>query len=222
MTTGLQTTSPVTAAMVSSAILTGSLNSSLLSDLPKRLDNETMMILEDFCRSPALEAEHSPADYEHFLKVLRSLSLLKRRNDDDLTADLRDRLYWAKLRHLPKAAIAFIADKGLERWEWFPTIKECLDLAAEWKPPVVGDGLLRIAVKSRITAEVGARWSDLRFAILRSEMTVEQIAALPERTLHQLDNENLIRVLQTGEIRLVDMSDDDRAFHIGRIERMAV
>lgn len=140
-----------------------------------------MMMLRAYCDSPCTERELEPANEEHFAKVMRSLSMLKRRGDDNLTAKLRDALYWAKLRHLPRAVIAFIADKGLERWEWFPTIKECLDLAAEWSPPMDTDAQVRLLADGRIKREERLRYDDAMLALRLRQLDAKAISALPEQ-----------------------------------------
>lgn len=179
-----------------------------------------MELLRTFTDCPYKEPPQEPADEEHFAQVLRSLSMLKRRSDDDLTAKLRDKLYWAKLRHLPRAAIAFMCDKGLERWDWFPTIKECLELASEWTPPRDPELDARVMALVMLGCENRLRWADLRLAVLSGAMDADAIAQLPERAQLRLDDENLIRRHGNGAIRIVDHDEAERAFLIGRIERM--
>lgn len=181
MATDLSPTSPVTPAIISSAISTGSLNSALLNALPERLDDQMLSLLRTYCESPIERPNPEPASREHFLQVMRSLSLLKRRSDDELTSEVRGKLYWAKAKHLPHAAIAYACDKGLERWEWFPTIKEFLDLAAEWSPPVPSDAGLRITARARIGREERLRFTDAMAYLERRALDQTAIDALPEK-----------------------------------------
>lgn len=174
-------TSPVTPATLSSALSTGSLTASLLSALPERLDDTTIQTLRDFVSSAAGQPDLPPADREHFAQVLRSLSLLKRRGDDELTGDLRFKLYWAKLCHLPRPAIEFLCSKGLERWEWFPTIKECLDLAAEWVAPIDTVGPLKAIASARINREMNLRFADVLEALAARSLDQTAIDALPSQ-----------------------------------------
>ncbi|NBC37347.1 hypothetical protein GTZ99_12380 [Novosphingobium sp. FSY-8] len=128
---------------------------------------------------PALE----PTNPDHFAKCLRVLlAALPKRNQDDLSGELLVAAYRRKLGHMPVAQVNWLADQVLERCEWFPTIAECLTIAAEWQRDDE-------ALREYRRAETALFWErqrvfdDTMAALRARELAPDAIAALPEAWL---------------------------------------
>lgn len=102
-----------------------------LTTLPERLDDALLARVQNIANSPL--PPPIPCSETHLSKVLRvMLSVLPRRNADDVSGELFVGAYQRKLGHLPDDAISFIADRAMEQCRWFPTIAECLELLVGW------------------------------------------------------------------------------------------
>lgn len=174
------TTNPVTTATGSSALSTAALSEQLLNSLPARMTPEQETALEQLCRS-ASPAPQTPAGEAHYAKVMRCLSILPRRVDDELKGELRDALYERKLGHLTAGALNYLGDKALERCTFFPSIKECLEIAAEWKPPVDTGLTLRNRALGMVRNSRQLRFDDAMAQLAARAMTQPEIDALPEQ-----------------------------------------
>jgi hypothetical protein len=103
-----------------------------LASLPERLDDAMLARVKAIASSPL--PPPVPCSEPHLSKCLRiMLSVLPRRNADDVSGELFVAAYQRKLGHLPDAAISHIADKAMEQCRWFPTIAECLELLTGWR-----------------------------------------------------------------------------------------
>lgn len=60
-------------------------------------------------------------------------AVLPMQNKDDTTAEIFVKVYRHKLGQYPDAALSYLADKAIDRCDWFPTIKECQEILSEWK-----------------------------------------------------------------------------------------
>lgn len=83
------------------------------------------------------------------------LAVLPKRSQDELSGELFVAAYQRKLGDRSNAAISFLADKAMERCQWFPTIAECLEILGEY----------------RRTDEVVTKWVDVRHIVSREEST---------------------------------------------------
>lgn len=103
-----------------------------LASLPERLDDATMARVQDIANSPLPPLE--PTSQRHFNQTLRvMLAVLPKRSSDDVSGELFVAAYQRKLGHYCENAISFMADKALERCQWFPTIAECIEILGEWR-----------------------------------------------------------------------------------------
>ena len=151
-----------------------------LSALPQRLDDQTMEALARFSASPIAAPE--PSDREHFAQCLRYMrASLPRRDADDLAADLMVTAYRRMLGHLSREASNFVSEQALARCDWFPTIAECLRIAAEWIPPTNPDASARQLAGGLIARENGIRFDDAMEALSARKLDQAAIDALPER-----------------------------------------
>lgn len=137
---------------------------------------------------PALPA----CDEEHFAQCLGIMdAALPRQSADEINGKLRLAAYRRKLGHLPKEQINYLADQALERCKWFPTIAECLTLAAEWQR---GDAPVQVKARAEALArkERQARLDDARKALRRGALSQDGIDVLPDRTKQILETEGLL------------------------------
>jgi hypothetical protein len=114
--------------------------------------------------------ELSATDDRHFAGVLNVLNAaLPRQQADEMTGELRLKAYRRMLGHLPKEALNYAGEQALQRLDWFPTIKQLLDLAGEWER---NDEAIRAQREARIRAynERQLRASDERREALRAAM----------------------------------------------------
>lgn len=103
-----------------------------LASLPERLDDETLARVQDIARSPLPPPE--PAKPRHFNQCLRvMLAVLPKRSLDEVSGELFVAAYQKKLGHYSDAAISFLADRAMERCQWFPTIAECVEIISDFR-----------------------------------------------------------------------------------------
>ena len=148
-----------------------------LTTLPARIDDETMGLLREIATA-ALPTPVS-CDDEHFARCMKSLDILPRRADDT-GGPLRLKLYRRKLGGFENGALSFLVDRGLERFQFFPSIKECLDLLRAF-PNRDRDAGRRGHAKSLIEREQQHRLHDAILAMRRREFSQTEIDALPAK-----------------------------------------
>lgn len=103
-----------------------------LTILPERLDDVTLERVKAIARSPL--PPEAPATERHFNQCLRvMLAVLPKRSADEVTGELFVAAYQRKLGQYSDTAISFLADKAMERCQWFPTIHECLEILADYR-----------------------------------------------------------------------------------------
>ena len=103
-----------------------------LASLPPRLDDEMLERVTAIARTPLPDPE--PANPRHFNQCLRvMLAVLPKRSSDDVSGELFVAAYQKKLGHYCDDAISFLADKAMERCQWFPTIHECIEIIGDWR-----------------------------------------------------------------------------------------
>lgn len=171
----------LTAAMGSPAHSTDDLD---LTTLPSRLDDAMLARVRAIADSPL--PPPNPCSETHLSKVLRvMLSVLPRRNADDVSGELFVGAYQRKLGHLPDTAITHIADQAMERCKWFPTIAECLELLNGWRRDdehtarkAKASLLVRDERRAREDEERAFRWRDKS-----ADLTQEQVNAMQPHVL---------------------------------------
>ena len=104
----------------------------LVRDLPERLDDRQLALCDHVAASPV--AKFQPAAEGHLAKCLLALdAALPRRKAPGETGELWLRTYERMLGHMPAEQLSFISAKCLERLDWFPTVKQMLDIGKEWR-----------------------------------------------------------------------------------------
>jgi hypothetical protein len=155
-----------------------------LTTLPERLDDTTLARVKAIASSPL--PPPIPCSDPHLSKCLRiMLSVLPRRNADDVSGELFVAAYQRKLGHLPDAAVSYITDKAMEQCRWFPTIAECLELLSGWRRKDVYTER-QIQARLRVRAEREAREADERAFERRdrsADLTQEQVDNMPPHVL---------------------------------------
>lgn len=121
-----------------------------------------------------------PCDEVHFAKCLRAMqAVLPRQQADDVGGELLFRTYRRQLGHYPAAALSYLTEQATARFQWFPTIAQCLDILKLWRraDKAAGDQMLaRAAVRN----ELQARMEDAFRAMKDASITLFEIEALPE------------------------------------------
>lgn len=168
----LETGSSVTSTRGFSA-----LDLTVLDRLPARLGDSLLATLDEIanCRLPIVE----PCSEDQFDKMMRSLSILPRKGDDEVTGKLRHGLYLRKLGGFSDEAIGHLCSKALETCKFFPTISECLAILKGWDNrhlSITAREKARVAVRN----ERQFRMEETMTALCRGDLDGDQIAALPE------------------------------------------
>lgn len=191
-----QETLPAIIATGSTALSIGSLRE-VLANLPERLDDQQLALCDRIAASPVPPFE--PASDEHFAKCLKVLSRsLPRRKADEQDGDLWLKTYRRMLNNLPAEQLNFIAAECMRRLDWFPTVKQMLDIGKEWRGVEQAERIPAIAA-SRSERERFARLQEIRRRL--KDEVVEQAwidALLPGQRV-TLETEGLLRLdTETG------------------------
>lgn len=163
-----------------------------LTNLPDRLDDQTLAMVEALAKSPlpALPA----CDENHFLKSMRALSLLPRKADDELKGELRVALYQRMIGHHPREAISFLVEQALAECDWFPTPAQCIAIIGRWRrsdDPV----RLRNVAQSRARAELQFRFDEILTRLESRSMNQAEIDALPDRMKRIGEERGFLRIV---------------------------
>ena len=121
-----------------------------------------------------------PCSDRHFVQCIRILlATLPKRNSDEVSGELLLSAYQRKLGGFCKDQISFLSDKALERYEWFPTIAQCLAIIGEWQRD---DAPLRLQnhAKSMVLWDRQRRFDEVMAQLALGAMSQEQIDALPD------------------------------------------
>lgn len=174
--------------------------SDLLRNLPARLDDEQLALCDRIAASPVPKWE--PVEAQHLLERLRTLdSLLPRRKADALSGELNQRVYVRALRHMPKAQIDFLWAEAVRTLEWFPTVKQCLDIAAKWTGKQQAENLPALAA-AKSDRERFHRLQAIRHRLRDEVVEQDWIDALTPGERKVLETEILLmRDEETGAYR---------------------
>jgi hypothetical protein len=142
-----------------------------------RLDDQALAKMEELAAAPLPDLP--PCGDGELAELLRALTILPRRNDDEVTGELRNAFYKRKLRPYPHDAIKFMVSTVLDELNWFPTIAQCLDILARWRR---NDDAVhrRASAASLARAEHRARFNDIMRALESRELDQPGIEALPK------------------------------------------
>lgn len=147
-----------------------------LNRLPKRLDARMMEMVRVIATSPPARPERTSDEW--FAKCIRSLSILPRKADDDLSGNMRVAIYQRKLAHVTDAGMSFLVSTALDRCKWLPTIAECLAILAEWPGSSVGEDR-RERARYLVQRELNARLDDALARLAKRDMPQDEIDTMP-------------------------------------------
>lgn len=148
-----------------------------LAALPKRLDDATCAELRGIVAAPLPLPQCS--DELHLARCLKALDILPRRSMDEKTAKIATKLYQKKLAGYSNEALSYLVDKGLEQFQWYPTIAECLDVLRDWPNAEIALDR-RTKAQALLHREMQHRQDGVIAKLERRELTAAQIAALPD------------------------------------------
>lgn len=169
-----------------------------------RLDDRQLAQLVTVANSslPVLPA----CDPEEFIKLMRSLTVLPSRGDDERKGRLRLSIYHRLIGHHPREAIAFMVERVLTTLEWFPSPKQCLDILAQWtrRDDAVRD---QARAAAHVRHEMRARFDTTMRALELRELDQTAIDALP-RAMRAIGAERgLLRLHDDGIYRARPLPD---------------
>lgn len=188
---------PTLPAIMETGSLAASIEESLAAvrSLPDRLDDAQLALCDQLAATPAPRFE--PASGEHFAKCLRALdAALPRRKADGDTGELWIRAYERMLGHLPAAQLNFISAECMRRLDWFPTVKQMLDIGKEWRGAEEAKNLPALAA-SKSDRERFARLQDARRRLKDEVVEQDWIDALTPGQRKVLETEALL--MREGE-----------------------
>lgn len=172
-----------TTEMVSSATSTiaslrlADLDLKVLENLPKRLSDGLMAHLEMIVSCP-LPPDVS-CDDGHFAQVMRSLSILPRRADDEISGKLRTGLYERMLGGFSDEGLSYMCERVLATCTFFPSIAECLKILEKWDNRALAKQAQEKA-KNALRHERQFRMEETMLSLMKGELDGDAIAALPE------------------------------------------
>jgi hypothetical protein len=123
------------------------------------------------------------ADEEVFAQAIDSLNILPRRPMDDKTGKLFVKWYRAKLRGFSNDALRFLVARGLERFQFYPTIAECLEILRAWPNAEIATNR-RHKAKHLIQREMNTRMDEDMELLRRRLLSDEQVNRLPPHIVH--------------------------------------
>ncbi|MGR4893358.1 hypothetical protein ACIPPQ_20225 [Sphingopyxis sp. LARHCG72] len=143
-----------------------------------------------------------PCDAADFAKLMRSLSILPSRADDEVTGKLRLSIYHRMMGQYPRAAIAFMVEEAMKRFDWFPTPRQCLDILADWRDhDAVVHKHRTVMAASAVRQERQARLGDIMESLDRRELDQGQIDALPDQVKQIAAERGFLRLYDDGVYR---------------------
>ncbi|APZ81793.1 hypothetical protein vBEliSR6L_28 [Erythrobacter phage vB_EliS_R6L] len=142
-----------------------------------RLDDSQLNAMVAIAKAPLPALP--PVEAKHLNQSVAVLdAALPRRKSDDASGALMLAAYRRKLEHMPKEQLDFMCNAILERCRWFPTIAECLEIAAEWTR---ADARERARARNLVEREQQARLDDaLRRLKWEDDVTQAEVDGWPE------------------------------------------
>lgn len=141
-----------------------------------------------------------PCDEGDFAELIRALTILPRRADDELTGKLRKKFYQNKLGGYPHEAIQFMVSTALDELEWFPSIAQCKAILDRWQRKDV-PAQRQASAAAQVRAERRARFDDIMAALERREVYQAGIDALPEQMRRIAAERGFLRLHDDGIYR---------------------
>lgn len=178
-----------TAVTASSASSTEGSALARLARLPVRLDDATLNQVEVYAASPPPALPQ--ADETMVLQFSRMMADMPRQGMDAVSGTVKTENMQRHLGHLPRPCVNWMMDVVHARFTFYPSIKELLELAAEWRRD---DEAVRARAKAAVRArdERLARLDDARRALRAGTLDQDAVDSLPERTLAILTTDGLL------------------------------
>lgn len=143
-----------------------------------RLDDQALAKAEALANSPLPVLP--PCDDGKFNQFMRTLATLARRASDDDKGELQVAIYRRMLGHYPRDALAFMVETAIVECDWFPSVKQCLEIIGRWKRND-GDVQSRSRAAALVRDELRARFDEIMGALERRDLHQEAIDALPPK-----------------------------------------
>jgi hypothetical protein len=157
--------------------------------LPARLDDDTLTKVEAWLTSPL--PPMPLADRECVLQFIRLLSDMPRRGDDGATGEVRKENIIEHLSGKPRAQLTWLAREAHVRWTFYPTVKQLLELAAEWERDDTATRARTLA-RAKVEQERQARLREARQRLKYEGCEQDWIDAMPEHQRQILAAERLL------------------------------
>ena len=139
-------------ALIEPSIVTSTLET--LKALPARLDDQQMQMVSSIAKAEL--PSPVPTDDRHFAACMKALSILPRRRDDEATGEVRLKIFRSTMGHLAREQLDWLTREAVKSFEWFPSVKQLLDLAEKWTRADEAVEARRLA-KKRMNAEIQYR-----------------------------------------------------------------
>lgn len=160
--------------------------------LPERLDDAQLALCDRIAGAPAPRFE--PASGKHFAQCLKVLSrALPRRKADEEDGELWIRAYERMLGHMPAEQLSFISAKCLERFDWFPTVKQMLDIGKDWRGGEQAENLPALAA-AKSDRERFNRLQEIRHRLKNEVVEQDWIERLSPGQRRVLETESLLLI----------------------------
>ncbi|WP_144400980.1 hypothetical protein [Novosphingobium sp. MBES04] len=98
----------------------------------------------------------------------------------EVSKDVLAEAYRQALGNYPVAAIRAMRDEALRRCQWFPTIRECLDMLSQIAPSNPLESKRGVVLR-RISDERQARFEEAMARLAAGEVSQDDIDAMPDR-----------------------------------------
>jgi len=197
------------------------LDLTVLDNLPARIGDRTLARLDEIanCPLPALPA----SDERHFAKCMRILSVLPRRADDEVTGEVRFRLYHRHFGALPADALSFLAERASHECRFFPTPSECQAILDRWERADEAVAARRFAA-NRARAERELRWTEVMERLKARTMDQAEIDGLSDRAKRVAEERGFVRALRDGSFTawpdVNTLSEAERETHRAKVQQM--
>lgn len=188
-----------TGLIATSAAKWSDLPLAVLDNLPERLDDTMLAKVEAIASCPLPDLEKT--DWDHFVQAMALMSILPRKAEDDLKAEVRTKLYWRHFAQLPRDAINFLTEHATIECRFFPTPAECQEIINRWKRRDDAPWQ-RAKAEARARVERQLRFDETLERLERREIPDEQLAELDEWTLKVAETRSYLWLNPDGSYRV--------------------
>lgn len=152
-------------------------------------NDEECRALREWAETPVATAP--AATTEQLAKHLHFMAAaLPSKNVNDETGKMRTAVYTSLLGGYSNAALAHMARRACETLDWFPTARQCLDLIADYRPPV-SDQETALRLCDNYTTRKFNDW-------IEGIRAGEQIGNAPDQWLRIAVEQGVVRRLDDG------------------------